>query len=83
MVKTSALDAANFILVLAEKENAPIDPITLQKILFFCQCWSLHDGKRLFDDPVEAWKNGPVVPSVWKAYSGSSNIRRADCPRYF
>lgn len=82
-VNTSALDAANYVLELAESEGMSLDPITLQKILYYCQCWSLHDGQRLFDDPVEAWKNGPVVRCVWKAYSGSSVIRKADSPRYF
>lgn len=82
-VNTSALDAANYILDLAGKDGLDIDPITLQKILFYCQCWSLREGHRLFDDAVEAWKHGPVVRSVWKAHSGHSKIRPADEPRYF
>lgn len=82
-VNTTALDAANYVLALAEKEGVVIDPITLQKILFYCQCWSLHDGIRLFDDPVEAWKHGPVVRSVWKAFSGSTKIHPADSPRFY
>lgn len=80
---TTALDAANYLLHLAEAERRPIDPITLQKILFYCQCWSLLDGERLFNEPVEAWRHGPVVRCVWKAYSGSSPIRPADERRYF
>jgi uncharacterized phage-associated protein len=82
-VNTTALDAANYILNLAEEDGVPMDAITLQKILFHCQCWSLSDGQRLFDEPVEAWKHGPVVRSVWKAYSGSGNIRRSDDPRFY
>lgn len=82
-VNTSALDAANYILELAQGDRVPLDPMMLQKILYYAHCWSLHDGQRLFDDGVEAWVHGPVVPNVWKAYSGSSKIRDADCPRYF
>jgi uncharacterized phage-associated protein len=82
-VNSTALDAANYILTLADRERVNIDPITLQKILFYCQCWSLADGQRLFDDRVEAWKHGPVVRGVWKAYSGASRIQPADNPRYF
>lgn len=82
-VRTCALDVANYLLSLAEQEKVAMDPMKLQKILYFCQCWSLFDGSRLFDDPVEAWRHGPVVRTVWKAHSGSSNIRPADSPRFF
>jgi uncharacterized phage-associated protein len=82
-VNTTALDAANYILVLAERDRVPIDPITLQKILYYSQCWSLCDGHRLFDDDVEAWKRGPVVRSVWKAHSGSTPICATDDPRFY
>ncbi len=35
------------------------------KLLYYAQAWTLAwDGKPLFDEPIEAWKNGPVVPSV-------------------
>jgi uncharacterized phage-associated protein len=82
-VNTSALDVGNYILTLAESEGASLDPITLQKVLYYCQCWSLNDGERLFDDPVEAWVRGPVVRCVWKAYSGSSPVPRSDERRFF
>lgn len=77
-VNTTAIDVANYILVLAKRDSAPIDPLTLQKILYYCQCWSLRDGKKLFNDPVEAWKHGPVVRNVWKAHSGSRKIEFPD-----
>jgi uncharacterized phage-associated protein len=80
---TSAMDVANYILSLAEAQRVPIDPITLQKIVYYCQCWSLYEGSVLFDEPVEAWKRGPVVSVLWKAYSGASNIRPADNPRFY
>src|SRR6202035_2468893 len=39
----------------------------LQKLLYYCQAWSLAwDGVPLFDDPIEAWANGPVVRDVWE-----------------
>ncbi len=81
-VNTTALDAANYILVLAQRDGIPIDPLTLQKILYYCQCWALRDGQKLFDDPIEAWKHGPVVRAVWKAFSGSSKIAPRENPFY-
>lgn len=80
---TSAMDVANYILELAERDRVPIDPITLQKILYYCHCWSLYEGTALFDETVEAWKHGPLVQVVWKAHSGSGNIRPADSPRFY
>ncbi len=81
--KPSALDAANFILELARADGIAIDPLTLQKILYYCQCWSLRDGECLFHDRIEAWKHGPVVRSVWLAHSGSEVIQHPSEPRHF
>lgn len=81
-VNTSALDVANYLLVLAKQDGISLDPLTLQKLLYHCQCWSLLDGQRLFDDHVEAWKHGPVVRNVWKAYSGYSRIQPTETLYY-
>lgn len=45
----------------------------LQKLLYYSQAWSLAwTGKTLFNEEIEAWKNGPVVRSVyaWGKYGG-------------
>jgi uncharacterized phage-associated protein len=72
---TTALDAANYLIERASRDRRFLDPMTLQKVLYFAQCWSLaeHDSP-LFDDEIEAWKFGPVVRVVWKAYSGKRPI---------
>lgn len=80
---SDALDAANYFLTLAEEAGEPIDPMTLQKLVFYAQCWSLYDGKKLFDEPVQAWRYGPVVKDVWKAYSGDEPIKSGGSARYF
>lgn len=79
-VNSSALDAANYLLQLAKQDGEVLDAITLQKLLYYAQCWSLRDGYRLFDDDVEAWKHGPVVRSVYKAYSGAAKIVPPESP---
>lgn len=38
----------------------------VQKLLYYCQGWSLAwTGRPLFDDRIEAWVEGPVVRDVW------------------
>jgi len=47
------------------------DTMKLQKLLYYSQGWSLAwDGVPLFDDRIEAWANGPVVPSVFRNHKG-------------
>lgn len=46
-----------------------ITHLKLQKLLYYAQAWHLvHTGERLFDDEMQAWTHGPVVPSVWQLY---------------
>lgn len=36
-----------------------------QKLVYYAQAWSLvWDGRPLFPNPIEAWRMGPVVPSL-------------------
>lgn len=59
----SAIDVAQYILNQAE----PMPAMKLQKLVYYSQAWSLvWDDRRLFDESIEAWKNGPVIPSLWR-----------------
>ena len=50
--------------------NDSIDNLKLNKLCYYAQVWSLvRLGKPLFDDVIEAWKYGPVIPAVYRAYS--------------
>lgn len=41
----------------------------LQKLIYYCQVWSLTILKqRLFRDEFEAWVHGPVVPTVYRSF---------------
>ena len=43
----------------------------LHKLLYYCQAWSLvWDEKPLFNDPIEAWANGPVVRNLYNLHKG-------------
>lgn len=63
----TARDIANLIIVYANKiEGITLTPIKLQKILYYVyvECLVNHNFK-LFDTPIEKWKFGPVVSSVY------------------
>jgi uncharacterized phage-associated protein len=41
----------------------------LQKLVYYSQAWSLvWDRSPLFDEPIEAWANGPVVRNLYAAH---------------
>lgn len=36
------------------------------KLAYYAQAWHLAwHGTPLFDEPIQAWKNGPVAPDLW------------------
>jgi uncharacterized phage-associated protein len=50
--------------------GAPVDPMTLEKLIYYAQCFNLvlHD-RPLFSDEILAWQKGPVVAAVYTQYS--------------
>jgi len=51
-------------------EESDMTHLKLQKLLYYAQGVHLaRIGTPLFDDPIEAWKHGPVVSSVYGKYS--------------
>jgi uncharacterized phage-associated protein len=47
----------------------------LQKLVYYAQAWHIvWEDKTLFDDPIEAWANGPVVPRLFKIHQGQFRI---------
>ena len=57
----SSLDVAEFIL----QQKGPVSPLKLQKLVYYAQAWSLAlDGEPIFEESIEAWKNGPVVRNL-------------------
>lgn len=60
---------------MSEKETAKLTNLKLQKILYYAQGWYLANFNRpLFEDPIEAWKYGPAIRSVYQEFkdAGSS-----------
>lgn len=71
-MKDNALAVANYFIELAQKENRPITLLGLIKRVYIAHGFSLAIfHKSLLDprfDKVEAWKYGPVIPSVYHSF---------------
>ena len=47
------------------------DTWKLQKLVYYCQAWSLvWDERPLFESRIEAWANGPVCPELFARHKG-------------
>jgi len=75
----TAIDVAKFFLSRVDRDNGDvITHLKLQKLVYYSQAWSLVlRGQELFEDTIEAWKNGPVSPSVFDEYK---NYDRSPIP---
>src|SRR5688572_102804 len=68
---TTALDVAAYIL----EKAGPMTAMKLQKLVYYAQAWSLvWDEKPMFEDPIEAWASGPVVPTLYNAHRGAFQV---------
>jgi uncharacterized phage-associated protein len=66
----TALDVGAYILRETCEPNGSLVTRALQKWTYYAQAWSLAwDGKPLFAEPVEAWKDGPVVRQLYRAHA--------------
>ncbi len=66
----TAIDVANYFLNKVDREAGDlITQLKLQKLVYYAQAWSLAlRGQCIFDETIEAWINGPVVPSLWTEF---------------
>jgi uncharacterized phage-associated protein len=67
---TTAIDIANWFLASIDREvGDPITPLKLQKLVYYAQAWALALLERpLFEEDLEAWTHGPVVPSLFEQF---------------
>ena len=75
-----AKGVANLFLDLAEESGLPIDPLTMQKLVYFAEGWHLALlDTSLVIEQFEAWKRGPVVPALYHALKGYGSSPIRDC----
>lgn len=68
---------AKYVIHRCTQNERPISNLKLQKILYFVQAeFLVGTGRACFDDDIEAWPHGPVVPAVYFQYLiyGSTSI---------
>jgi len=69
---------ANYFLLRGKREDVPIDPMKIQKLVYFAHGWQLAiSGKPLIDERVDAWPFGPVIPTLYHEFKqyGSRTIQ--------
>jgi len=68
----SAAAIANYFVRKGVNSRRAVDPMKLQKLIYFAHGWNLAiHGEPLIDERVEAWSYGPVVPSIYHAVKGN------------
>ncbi|MGU3401571.1 Panacea domain-containing protein [Brucellaceae bacterium D45D] len=70
---------ANYFITRAANESVPLTPLKLVKLVYIAYGWVLAlTNEKLFNEPIEAWKHGPVIPSVYHEFKdfGSAPIGR-------
>lgn len=67
----SAHDVAAYIL----SKLGEMTAMKLQKLVYYAQAWSLvWDEEPLFFEQIEAWANGPVVPTLYETHRGQFKV---------
>ena len=69
---STAHDVANYIL-----SRRAMTAMKMQKLVYYAQAWHLaRTGEPLFDEPIEAWVNGPVVRELYEEHRGQFSLSR-------
>ncbi|MEO5347929.1 MAG: Panacea domain-containing protein [Magnetococcus sp. YQC-9] len=69
----TVFDVAAYIL----EKIGPVSAMKLQKLVYYSQAWALvWDEKPLFDEAIQAWINGPVVPALFNVHRGQFLVTR-------
>jgi len=67
----SVFDVAKYILA----QKGQMTTMKLQKLVYYCQAWSLvWDESPLFEEEIQAWSNGPVIPKLYYYHRGNYYI---------
>jgi uncharacterized phage-associated protein len=70
-----ATSIANFFIKKGIEEGKPVDQMKVQKLIYFAHGWYLAiAGKPLLNETVEAWRFGPVIPSLYHCLKFSGNL---------
>lgn len=69
----NVFDVAAYIL----ERKGHMSTMKLQKLVYYSQAWSLvWDGKVLFPETIEAWRDGPVTKDLFAIHKGVFSLDR-------
>ena len=75
--RTMTLDGravANFVLDFCDAKGRSVTNLSLQKIVYFCNVWSLIEfGRPLLKHQFEAWQYGPVLQYLYRDFKRFDN----------
>ncbi len=72
MNKLSAIDVANYFLSL--KDYNDLTNLKIQKMVYYAYGWHIAlYGNRLFNEEIEAWDYGPVIPQLYQEFKKYKN----------
>ncbi len=76
---------ANYLLWLAERDGVQdMTPMKLLKLVYFAYAWYLTiANEELFAEKVEAWKFGPVIPSLYHEFKRFGSQPITDYAQYY
>lgn len=81
MSKQNAIQVANWFIERAAKDGEVLTNLKIQKLIHIANGWNLtFCGQPLFNDQIEAWPYGPVVPSVYQEFKhyGAGSLCQTD-----
>jgi len=59
-------DVAKYFLLRAQEDGELISPLKMQKLVYYAYAWYFaYTSNKLFEEQIEAWANGPVVPTLY------------------
>ena len=74
----NVFDVAKYIL----KKRGKTTTVKLHKLVYYCQAWSLvWDEKTIFKNKIQAWANGPVIPTLFQAHKGKFVVTERNFPQ--
>jgi len=83
----NAINFANYIIWYVNRNfpNTSFTHVKLQKILYYVYCDFLKKDFPVFEDQIEKWQYGPVVPSVYNSFRsyGFNRITTPETPIRF
>lgn len=72
---TSVIVVAAIIIDECDRMNMPLTPQKLMKLCYIAHgCHLAIGGEPLFDDRIEAWRYGPIIPALYKLIRNRNGI---------